>query len=90
MHVAGSRSLNIFTYLIFFNDLQLHIITQVMSGSLSSPIKRRKRGVSLLLCGDADRRVVAFRNAGVVCLEWDEENVWHLNWAFTPDLLALK
>jgi len=61
-----------------------------MSGSLSSPIKRRKRGVSLLLCGDADRRVVAFRNAGVVCLEWDEENVWHLNWAFTPDLLPLK
>jgi phosphohistidine phosphatase len=45
---------------------------------------------SLLLCGDVDRRVVTFQNAGVVCLERDEENDWHLNWVFTPDLLASK
>jgi len=45
-----------------------------------------QRLASLLLCGDAERHVVAFRNAGVVCLGRDEENAWHLNWAFTPDL----
>jgi len=45
---------------------------------------------SLLLCGDANRRVVTFRNAGVVRLERGEENAWHLNWVFTPDLLAIK
>jgi len=49
-----------------------------------------ERLASQLLCGDTDRRVVAFRNAGVVCLERDEENTWHLNWTFTPALLASK
>lgn len=49
-----------------------------------------ERLASLLLRGDADRRVVTFRNAGVVCLERDDANAWHLIWAFTPDLLATK
>lgn len=45
-----------------------------------------QRLASLLLCGDADRGVVTFQNAGVVCLVQDEEKSWCLNWAFTPDL----
>jgi len=37
---------------------------------------------SLLVCGDADREVVQFRNAGVLCLEKDEANckvLWQIN-----------
>lgn len=38
-----------------------------------------------LLCGDPDRRVVRFRNGGVVCLERDEAG-WSLCWQVNPTL----
>ena len=41
-----------------------------------------------LVAGNKDAGVVAFKNAGVVCLERDAENAWHVAWAVTPDLLA--
>jgi len=48
------------------------------------------RAASLLLTGDADREVVAFQNAGVVCLERNEADArWRLLWALTPELLAV-
>jgi phosphohistidine phosphatase len=42
----------------------------------------------LLLAGDADREVVNFRNAGVVCLSRDEAGSWHVQWHVTQDLLG--
>jgi phosphohistidine phosphatase len=40
---------------------------------------------SLLLTDKADAAVIAFRNAGVVCLERDEEGAWQAAWIITPD-----
>jgi phosphohistidine phosphatase len=39
---------------------------------------------SLLLSGDANRSIVSFKMAGVVCLNRDEEGVWALQWMLTP------
>ena len=46
-----------------------------------------ERLVSHLITGDADMRVVAFRNAGVVRLDWDEEaERWVVGWTLFPSL----
>ena len=42
---------------------------------------------SSLLTGDAESGAVKFHNAGIVCLEREEENRWTLCWAVTPDIL---
>lgn len=42
------------------------------------------RLASLLVTGDADREIVAFRNAGVVCLSREDEG-WRVEWITTPD-----
>ncbi len=39
---------------------------------------------SLLLAGDAEADVVAFRQGGIVCLEKDEK--WRVRWIFIPEL----
>jgi phosphohistidine phosphatase len=44
------------------------------------------RLASLLILGEPDRAVVAFRNAGLVCLSRGEEG-WRLAWALVPELL---
>ncbi len=43
------------------------------------------RLTGLLVTGDASTSVVAFRNAGIVCLT-DQEGTWSIKWAMTPDL----
>ena len=43
------------------------------------------RLTGLLVTGDASTLVVAFRNAGMVCLT-DQEGTWSVKWAMTPDL----
>jgi phosphohistidine phosphatase len=44
------------------------------------------RLASLLLAGDEEAGIVAFRKGGVVCLEF-EDNHWAVAWMLTPDLL---
>jgi len=44
-------------------------------------------GVGALLTGNAETAPVAFRNAGVVCLERNAD-AWQLCWAVTPELLT--
>ncbi len=39
----------------------------------------------LLVTGDPSTSVVAFRNAGIVCLT-DQEGTWSIKWVMTPDL----
>jgi len=39
------------------------------------------------LAQDEDKPIVAFRNAGVVCLGRDEAGAWSLRWAVTPQIL---
>jgi len=41
---------------------------------------------SKLLCGDETRTAVKFRNAGIVCLERDDEKRWNLDWFIVPGL----
>jgi len=42
---------------------------------------------SRLLSGREKAEVVKFTYAGIVCLERDEENNWHLEWAVIPGLV---
>ncbi len=45
------------------------------------------RLAGLLLTGDADRSVIQFRNAGIVCLAREEER-WLAAWILTPEMAA--
>jgi phosphohistidine phosphatase len=41
----------------------------------------------LLLCGEADKKVISFKTACVVCLERDDKAVWSLRWMITPGII---
>jgi phosphohistidine phosphatase len=43
---------------------------------------------SLLLVGSESANTVAFKNAGIVCLDRSEENRWQIDWIIIPELLA--
>jgi phosphohistidine phosphatase len=43
---------------------------------------------SLLTAGDRDKDVVAFRNAGIVCLRKGEEGGWSMAWMITPEIIS--
>jgi phosphohistidine phosphatase len=43
---------------------------------------------SILLCGDADKNIVAFRMACLVCLRRDDSGIWSLQWMMIPDVIA--
>lgn len=45
------------------------------------------RLASLLLCGDADRELVRFRQGGVVSLGRDEALAWSVRWMVVPELV---
>jgi phosphohistidine phosphatase len=40
---------------------------------------------SLLLCGNADKNVVSFKMAGIVCLKRNDIGEWSLQWMLTPE-----
>jgi len=42
--------------------------------------------VSLLLCGDIEKNIVAFKMGGIVCLKRDNNEDWSLQWMILPDL----
>ncbi len=42
---------------------------------------------SLLLTGHESGEVIAFCNAGVICLERTSDNCWHVEWVVTPALI---
>ncbi|MEW6409243.1 MAG: phosphohistidine phosphatase SixA [Nitrospirota bacterium] len=42
---------------------------------------------SLLLCGDKDKNIVAFKMAGIVCLKRDDAGAWSLQWMLTPEIV---
>ncbi len=44
----------------------------------------------LLLASDPERKVVGFRQGGVVCLERDEAGNWSVRWALIPGLLSMS
>ena len=43
------------------------------------------RLASLLLCGNADKNVVSFKMAGIVCLKRNDIGEWSLQWTLTPE-----
>ncbi len=43
---------------------------------------------SLLLTGSESANTVAFKQAGIVCLNHNGENLWQLEWMIIPELLA--
>jgi len=43
---------------------------------------------SLLLTGSESANTVAFKNAGIVCLNRSEGNQWQIEWIIIPELLA--
>ena len=42
---------------------------------------------SLLLTGRDSSNTVAFKNAGIVCLNYTDDNQWQLDWIIIPDIL---
>ena len=44
--------------------------------------------VSLLLTGSESSNTVAFKNGGIVCLDYSDDNQWQLDWMIIPELLA--
>lgn len=46
-----------------------------------------ERLASFLLAHSQDEETVKFQQGGLVCLEKDTDDVWHLLYAITPDLL---
>jgi len=42
---------------------------------------------SLLLTGHESSNTVAFKNAGIVCLDYSDDNQWQLRWMIVPALL---
>lgn len=43
---------------------------------------------SLLLTGSQDGNPVVFKNAGIVCLNYGEEQAWQLQWEIIPDIIS--
>ncbi len=41
---------------------------------------------SLLLCGDMDKKIVAFRMGAVVCLKREDNAEWSLQWILIPEM----
>ncbi len=41
----------------------------------------------LLLCGDARKAPIGFRNGGIACLEMDDTASWSVGWVITPEIL---
>jgi len=46
------------------------------------------RLAGLLLCGEQDKQIIDFQNAGIVCLQRDPSGAWSLRWSVTPELLT--
>ena len=44
--------------------------------------------VSLLLTSSESSNTVAFKNGGIVCLDYSDDNQWQLDWMIIPELLA--
>ena len=42
---------------------------------------------SLLLCGDKDKRIIAFKMGGIICLGRDDDRTWSLQWILAPDVV---
>ncbi len=42
----------------------------------------------LLICGEADKNIISFQTACVVCLERDEKAAWSLRWMITPGIIT--
>ncbi|MBW7990641.1 MAG: phosphohistidine phosphatase SixA [Planctomycetes bacterium] len=43
---------------------------------------------SFLLTGRESSSTIAFRNAGIVCLDCFNDNQWHLDWIIIPEILV--
>ena len=42
---------------------------------------------SLLLCGDKEKKIVEFRNSGIVCLNRSDTEDWYVKWMVVPEVL---
>ncbi len=45
------------------------------------------RLASLLLCGKAEKNIIAFRTAGIACLHRDDTGIWSVEWMLTPEVV---
>jgi len=42
---------------------------------------------SLLLSGDKEKNIIAFKMGGIVCLKRDDAKKWSLQWMITPEIV---
>ncbi len=45
---------------------------------------------SLLLTNSESSNTVAFKQAGIVCLDYSDDNQWQLDWLITPNILLIS
>ena len=45
---------------------------------------------SLLLTNSESSNTVAFKNGGIVCLDYSDDNQWRLDWLITPNILLIS
>jgi len=45
---------------------------------------------SLLLVGDENKEVLAFRMAGIACLKRDQQGHWSIQWVLTPETIRTR
>ncbi|MDH5203292.1 MAG: phosphohistidine phosphatase SixA [Nitrospirota bacterium] len=43
---------------------------------------------SLLISGDTEKSLIAFKMGGVVCLKRDDTGAWSLQWMITPEIMV--
>jgi len=54
---------------------------------LAGHLPHLERLTSLLLCNDRDKKIVAFKMGGIVCLKREDDKTWSLQWILTPDIV---
>ena len=63
----------------FTNHLQLAEKTMIVGH-----LPFMERLTSYLITGNPDITIVKFQNAGIVCLDQDKANNWHVKWTIMP------
>lgn len=54
---------------------------------LTGHLPYMNRLVSLLLCGDSEKKTVSFKYSGIVCLEREDNGNWSLEWMIVPEIV---
>ena len=61
---------------------------QTVDVMLVGHLPHLSRLASLLICGNAEIKVIDFKNGGIVCLNRDDEGDWTVGWIVVPEVVG--